>query len=203
MQNSITLSKLTKIAVLQLIIKMDINYSPLSTLDIKRAISKDTRCNSIFKGVFASDDLPQTFSKPALFIVNTDPQNLPGTHWVAMYFDAKNYCEYFDSYGMPPTIKDHKDFIKVNAKNVKYNHNLLQSVDTSVCGHYCCVYIAFKARGLTLRKIVSKLKIGNSYSNDGNVILLFKKCFKFIKGRGKKNVNNTVCMKCCAKCKVA
>jgi len=182
---------------------MDISYSPLTTLEIKRVKSKDSKCRSIFKGVFASDNLPNQFAKPALFIVNTDPKNLPRCHWVAMYFDAKGYCEYFDSYGLPPTVDDHKIFFKNNCKYFKFNRTLLQSIDTSVCGHYCCVYVALKERHVSLKNLVSKIKIGNTYSNDGNIILLFKKCFKLIIGRGRKTCKISVNMRCCAKCKVA
>jgi hypothetical protein len=35
-------------------------------------------------------------------IVNTDPHNKPGSHWVAIYGDGDGHTEFFDSYGKPP-----------------------------------------------------------------------------------------------------
>ena len=38
-------------------------------------------CAEDFDGVFSADNLPE---KPRLLIVNTDPANQPGRHWVCM-----------------------------------------------------------------------------------------------------------------------
>ena len=56
-----------------------------------------------FKGVYAANQLPFILdSYPAAFVVNTDPSDLPGTHWVAFYFDMNGKGEFFDSYGKAP-----------------------------------------------------------------------------------------------------
>ena len=52
-----------------------------------------------FDGVFSADSLPE---KPRLLVVNTDPANQPGRHWVCMSV-KDGYGEYFDSFGLPPT----------------------------------------------------------------------------------------------------
>ncbi|KAF4522352.1 hypothetical protein B566_EDAN011072, partial [Ephemera danica] len=84
--------------------------------------------------------LPNVFEKPAIFIVNTDKAGAPGQHWVSIYISKKGHCEYFDSFGMPPYIPAHVDFINRHSKKLVYNNVSFQSMDSSLCGHYCCVY---------------------------------------------------------------
>ncbi|CAC5384158.1 unnamed protein product [Mytilus coruscus] len=56
-------------------------------------------------GVFAADQIPFHRSTPFGFIVNTDPQSLPGKHWIACYVDSNNVLEIFDSYGNSSNIR--------------------------------------------------------------------------------------------------
>ena len=44
-----------------------------------------------FDGVFSIDTLPNA---PRLLVYNTDPANLPGRHWVAIYVD-NGHGEFF------------------------------------------------------------------------------------------------------------
>ena len=39
---------------------------------------------SVMRGVFPSDKLPVVNEYPSALIANTDPQDQPGTHWLAM-----------------------------------------------------------------------------------------------------------------------
>ena len=39
---------------------------------------------SVLRGVFPSDKLPVVNEYPSALIANTDPQDQPGTHWLAM-----------------------------------------------------------------------------------------------------------------------
>ena len=93
---------------------MEICYNALYSLDIKNVLKKFRVCKNVFKGVFAADNLPKYFTRPAAFVVNTDKHNLPGSHWIAMFIDQKNTCFFFDSFGMPPTVEDHVNFIATN-----------------------------------------------------------------------------------------
>ena len=75
----------------------------MNTLQLKRALERDTFTKKIFGGVFAADELPKTFDTfPYGFVANTDPSTEPGTHWVAFYFPSRDKGEFFDSYGYPP-----------------------------------------------------------------------------------------------------
>ena len=76
----------------------------MNTLQIKRALERDTFTKKIFGGVFAADELPKTITSPCGFVANTDPSTEPGTHWVAFYFPSREKGEFFDSTATPLNI---------------------------------------------------------------------------------------------------
>ena len=74
----------------------------LSTRDLEDMMRQDPVTSSCFLGVFASNELPSKIpSYPSGLIANTDPNNKPGQHWVAMFLEEGKE-EFFDSYGLPP-----------------------------------------------------------------------------------------------------
>ena len=58
----------------------------MNNFDLEQKIIHDPVSSSIFGGVLASNDLPNTIKhKPVFYIVNTDPSNMPGQHWIVIY----------------------------------------------------------------------------------------------------------------------
>ena len=57
-------------------------------------------------GVFARDELPDVTREIRLWclILNTDPNNHAGTHWLALYAPLSNGIELFDSFGLSPSM---------------------------------------------------------------------------------------------------
>jgi hypothetical protein len=53
-----------------------------------------------FGGVYPRDLLSETLDQKAI-VINTDPHDQPGAHWVCVYLNTP-VVEYFDSYGLPP-----------------------------------------------------------------------------------------------------
>ena len=52
----------------------------MNTLQIKRALERDTFTKKIFGGVFAADELPKIMNTfPCGFVANTNPSTEPGT----------------------------------------------------------------------------------------------------------------------------
>ncbi|XP_018396617.1 PREDICTED: uncharacterized protein LOC108774886 [Cyphomyrmex costatus] len=70
-------------------------------------------CDTI--GVYAADEIPTFWGKPAAIIANTDDHTKPGTHWVAMYVGRDGVGHYFDSYGLPPIIPQHLAHYRKNS----------------------------------------------------------------------------------------
>jgi hypothetical protein len=139
----------------------------LNAYQIRRAM----RQNKNFLGVFAADALP--LKKHGGIIVNTDASHLPGTHWVAMFVDKQGKCEYFDSYGLPPMVQEHIDYLQ----KCKYNNTTLQSLTSVLCGHYCMLYLDSKFRGLSMNQFLKQMKKENQDSNDAFAFIRFRKRF--------------------------
>ena len=82
----------------------------MDTLQIERLLKKDLRTKNIFKKVCALDQLEKpTF--PSGYVINSDPNNEPGEHWVAVYFEKRGRGEYFDSYRLSPTLIGLKSYM--------------------------------------------------------------------------------------------
>ena len=84
-----------------------------------------------FTGVFASDNLSAHISTfPAYLVVNTDPHNEPGQHWLAIIAHSGEKLEYFDPFGEDPTptttTNGIAEFIR-RFKNVLVNKNRIQA----------------------------------------------------------------------------
>jgi len=159
-------------------------------------MKKDKHVAPYFEGVFAADTLPlRLHKKPALLIANTDPITKPGSHWVAFYVGKNGEGEFFDSYGMPPIIPLHRQFLNRLCKKWTYNHTTLQAVDSQVCGEYCVLYLIHKAHGYSLHAFIQKLFCKDSKKNDDTVRKLFHRIF----GHQRKCVLPSKTQKCCAK----
>ena len=103
--------------------------------------------------IFARDELPDLTSeiRPWCLIMNTDPKDQPGTHWLALYAPSARSIELFDSFGFFPSMYS-LDF--VDRLHSSYS---FQSPSTSVCGYYCIVYIYLRSHNYSLYEIVDLL----------------------------------------------
>ena len=99
----------------------------------------------IFKGVFASDHLPNMdlYSYPYCIIANTDCCHKGGAHWIGMYFDRCGDGHYFDSYGMEPKNITWIKYLVENSRNGHWTmqRRSIQGQFTPYCGHYVTLYL--------------------------------------------------------------
>ena len=65
-------------------------------------------------GIFGRDELPDVTReiRPWCLILNTEPINQPGTHWLALYAPLDGNIELFDSIGFSPRLYS-LDFLEV------------------------------------------------------------------------------------------
>ena len=131
------------------------------------------RLGERFCGVFASDKLPK-IPRLGLYVVNLDPSELPGSHWVAIYIHGR-FAEYFDSYGLRPFVPDILNFL--TPFHLNHNSVQIQSFHSDICGEYCCLYAASKCLGHTLRKFLSQFHHSIPRLNDCRAVLLFQHAF--------------------------
>lgn len=141
----------------------------MDTEDLKCIIKCDSVLSQSVIGVFAADEIPTHIPLfPFSCIVNTDPKNKPGQHWVAFYLPSKNLTgEFFDSYGNPPSY--YEDIFQLFANGLslklKYSPQQLQSEKTNVCGYYCIYYLMNRCRGMNMYSIIKPFS-DNHMNND-------------------------------------
>lgn len=125
---------------------------------IESILMKDTKCGTMFVGVFACDRLPTRLNQrgPALIVCNTDPHDRPGQHWVALYVEDSSYGEYFDSFGRPPE-GPFRTFLNQHCARWIFNERHLQSTISHFCGHYCIFYCLHRCRDKNINAIANLL----------------------------------------------
>lgn len=127
----------------------------MNTLMIKQFVRPFQR-GSVFKGVFACNQLPFSFSLPALFIVNLSPSSQPGSHWVSIYIDEQGDALYFDSFGLPPRNVDILRFLKLHSKKSMYNKKQVQHLSSIKCGRFACVFAVSILRNIDLKPFFAR-----------------------------------------------
>ena len=133
MQNSIVCWKLTRIETYCLSTKMDADQ-------IQKILQQEPWTKHCFVGVFAADTLPtQRIQPPCCLVVNTDPADKPGSHWIAIYIDRDGCGEYFDSYGMAPCFPQFLD--RHAYSGWKWNTRQVQCTVSSLCGAFCILFL--------------------------------------------------------------
>ena len=126
---------------------------------------------TLFKGWFPCDKLFPPNQFPSAIIVNEDPTNKPGSHWVCLYFKDKGEVYYFDSFGREPIIQI-KKFIN-NFDKVSYNSRCFQTILSETCAHYCIFFIHSIANGSTINEIIKRL---SNHPNSDHYVYKYVKC---------------------------
>lgn len=114
-------------------------------------------------GIYSSNDLP-TLLKSGFYIVNTDPNYLPGSHWVALYINKNNYAYYFDSLGNVP-INSVANILDRNKITYDYNTKRIQGDKSDVCGDYCLLFVYLACQGYILKSFISLFGDDRQYND--------------------------------------
>lgn len=145
-------------------------FVALTTRQLDYLARQDPYLEPIFKGVFASDQLPKKkdIQPRSAYIVNVDTHNEPGSHWISIFVE-KNRCQVFDSYGLP--IKWYKPspfvtWVFTHYEDVSSNKGQLQGTDSNTCGHYALFYLFARAREKTLEAFLAPFKNRQYVDND-------------------------------------
>ena len=150
----------------------------MNTTHLEELLREDRRTRGLLGGVYPCDLLPRR-RRPSqrLFVANTDPHHLPGTHWVAIYFTPEGHCIYFNSYGLPPFNHHLLRFVQRSGPGWTYNTRNLQDMSSNVCGHYCVAFAHHMARGKTLLQFL-RLFHNNTRVNDCNILNFVKRHYR-------------------------
>ena len=111
--------------------------------------AKKLRINN-FRGVYMRDTIPHTPHQRECGIVNLNTTHESGSHWVCYFKNYKKVRIYFDSFGQVTPIETQK-YLKTKEEYemkkpvIQRNTDIVQHVNTHVCGHLCL----FVLRSLT------------------------------------------------------
>ena len=140
----------------------------LTNVDIESYVKKLKIPN--FRGVFMRDTLPTKLRKVECSIVNLNKSNEIGSHWVCLTKIDKTRL-YFDSFGQDvpfeiirylKTSKEYKNDVAVIARNT----DILQRVNTHVCGHLCLfVLTSLMREHLSYQEVLDILDNGYSQAD--------------------------------------
>ena len=94
-------------------------------------------------------------------IVNLNTSNQAGSRWVC-YYRNKTSRIYFDSYGKITPVEIQR-YLKTGSEFdrgkevIKGNTDIVQAVNTSVCGHFCLFVLKSLANGEQLETILNHM----------------------------------------------
>jgi hypothetical protein len=149
------------------------------TSELIELLKKDKYSRKSFCGVIPYDKLPiKKIRRPCSFIINTQKSTEPGEHWIAIYLPKKGKIEFFDSYGLKPTIDKIYKMFFLNGKYYIHNKKTIQGVDSKNCGLFTLFFIYFRARGYSMDQYL-KFFSSNKINND----MLIKNLFNRIKNK--------------------
>ena len=129
---------------------MRIPYKPLSNFELYDYAAK---LNIKLRGVFMRDNLPKIPYKKECGIVNFNKVSEKGSHWVA-YWKSGNEKIYFDSFGQV-VLQEIRDYL---GSPIYRNTDIVQPIDTPICGHLCLYVLKSLNQGKTFRDTLNSLE---------------------------------------------
>ena len=106
---------------------------PLNNLQLDHLAGRHPKLSRVFYGTVPCDRLPKTLPQegPNAYIVNTDPHDEPGRHWIGMWTEG-DVCEIMDSYGLSldvyGTASPITDWLNRHFKYQMHDRQSLQSL---------------------------------------------------------------------------
>ena len=106
-----------------------------------------------YRGIYSRDNLPNKIHKLETGIINLDDSMGGGSHWICYRNVDKQYCEYFDPFGliMPNEIKN---YLKTSGKKMVYSSDEIQERDSVLCGYWCLYYLLETQKGKPLFDVI-------------------------------------------------
>lgn len=141
---------------------------------IECILASDPLTRRTFVGCFSIDQIPKKARPPLSFVINSDPANGAGEHWLSVWRKG-GLTVFFDSLGMPPShySAELDDYIRRDGRSWT-NNVQWQSSYSNVCGQYCIHAIQTLERTQNPNYIVRPFT-SNRVQNDKWIARRFKK----------------------------
>ena len=152
----------------------------LNNLQLDYLAGTHPKLAQVFYGTVPCDRLPRTIPQegPTAYIVNTDPHDEPGRHWIAIWTEG-NVSEILDSYGLSLEVYGTTDpLLEWLSRHFKYqlhNGQSLQSLFSQSCGDYALMYLIDRAEGRSMQQFLNRFKKNDYVNNDRKVGQMMKR----------------------------
>ena len=136
--------------------------SALNSIQLSITVKSNSVTSKHTLAVFARDELSSVHTDPPqIIIVNTDPLEKSGKHWLLIYFNEDRLVDFFDSLGYDINFY-HSSIKKFVQKFTKKYQNVimtcrLQPLDSSLCSHYCLYYAYCKCLDMRAKDIIANI----------------------------------------------
>ena len=115
-----------------------------------------------FRIVAMLDNLPTKVNNSECGIVNLNKTGERGSHWVA-YWKKESTRIYFDSYGQITPIEIQcylktKSELNQGKSVILRNTDIVQPVNSSICGHLCLFTLKALGEGWTYQEVLNTLR---------------------------------------------
>ena len=152
----------------------------LNNLQLDYLAGTHPKLAQVFYGTVPCDRLPRTLPQegPTAYIVNTDPHDEPGRHWIAIWTEG-NVSEIMDSYGLSLEVYGTTDpiveWLNRHSKYQLHNRQSLQSLFSQSCGDYALMYLIDRAEGRSMQQFLNRFKKNDYVNNDRKVGQMMKR----------------------------
>jgi hypothetical protein len=130
----------------------------MNTLEIDHVLKTHPSTRYVFKGVYARNKLPRRLNVHSALIGNTEPDDRPVTHGVALYIDANSRGEYYDPKGRPPLLRAYVNFMNKHCTSWTYYTIRDQEEGSTICEHHCIFYLIYRCAGKSLGDVTRTLR---------------------------------------------
>ena len=117
----------------------------MNSLEILNIVKSDAFTKTVFTDVLPSDRLPGRIqTRPRGFIVNIDPADKPGTHWLVIFITTDGKGEFWDPFAQRPGFysPNFTQFLNKHCNTFMWNRKALQAASSDVCGQICIILCA-------------------------------------------------------------
>ena len=128
---------------------------PLTNFEIQKYYQNKPK----FNGVYSRNNLSKI--KAGAHIINLDEYESVGTHWIALFVNAKNVT-YFHSFGVEHIPKEKL----IRNKNIITNICRIQGYDSIMCEYFCIEFIDFMLKSKSLLEYTSFFSPNEHKKND-------------------------------------
>jgi hypothetical protein len=127
-------------------------------------------------GVYMKDELDRP--REGNYIINLASTGSQGTHWTCLMLNKK-LSIYFDSFGADEPVDVIKFIDKFNTKKTIFNNQIIQDLESDVCGYYCVAIFLFMKNHIMMVKDLALKKFLKLFEDDTKLnIEVLKNIFK-------------------------